>query len=128
MADSLCSQCNGLCCRYVALPLDTPTTKAEYDNIRWYLAHEGISVFVDKGDWYVNFAARCKFLNRDNRCDIYETRPKICRKYNETNCDYHSGDYGYDLHFTSIEELDEYLDKINMLPETAKGGKNTKKK
>ena len=28
-------------------------------------------------DWY----ARCPFLNNNNRCDIYENRPLICREY-----------------------------------------------
>ena len=28
-------------------------------------------------DWY----DRCPFLNGNNRCDIYEDRPMICREY-----------------------------------------------
>lgn len=109
MNEVLCEKCAGLCCRYLALPIETPTTAGDYDDIRWYLAHEGISVFVEDGDWYINIASRCKYLNKVNRCDIYEHRPSICRRYKEDNCDYHSGDYGYELHFTSTEELDEYI-------------------
>ena len=109
MPETLCQKCAGLCCRYLALPIETPTTKADFDDVRWYLAHEGISVFVEEGDWYINIASRCKYLDKDNRCDIYLERPRICRGYTEENCDYHSGDYGYDLHFTCLEELDEYL-------------------
>lgn len=111
MSECLCEQCAGLCCRYIALPLDTPETLKDFEDVRWYLAHEGISVFVEKGDWYINIATRCKFLNKDNLCEIYEHRPKICRGYKEDNCDFHSGDYGYEMHFTSIEELEEYLAK-----------------
>ena len=109
MSENLCEKCAGLCCRYIALPIETPTERQEFEDIRWYLAHEGISVFVEGDDWYINMATRCKYLNKDNMCEIYENRPKICRKYKDDNCDYHSGDYGYDLHFTSLEELDEYL-------------------
>ena len=109
MVENVCEKCAGLCCRYLALPIEKPTSKADYDDVRWYLAHEGISVFVEDGDWYINIANRCKFLNADNRCDIYEHRPRICRGYQEENCDFHGGDYGYDLYFTSIEELDEYM-------------------
>jgi len=105
----LCQKCAGLCCRYLALPIDTPEDKGDFDDVRWYLAHEGISIFVEDGDWYINIANRCKYLNKDNMCDIYETRPRICRGYEEETCDYNGGDYGYDLYFSSIEELDEYL-------------------
>lgn len=123
MAVSLCRKCAGLCCRYVALPIETPKTKADFDDVRWYLAHEGISIFVEDGDWYINIANRCKYLDQDNRCAIYEHRPRICRSYQDKNCDFHSGDYGYELHFTSIEELDEYLaDKFSP------GGKARKRK
>ena len=30
-----------------------------------------------RNDWY----ARCPFLNNDNKCDIYENRPLICRNF-----------------------------------------------
>ncbi len=109
MSDNLCSECPGLCCKYIALPIETPETKSDYDDVRWYLAHEGISVFVEKDQWYINMATRCKYLNRKNLCDIYEHRPRICRSYTDKSCDFHGGDYGYELYFSSTEELDEYL-------------------
>ena len=109
--ESLCSKCTGLCCRYVALPIETPKTRGDFDDVRWYLAHEGFSVFVDEGDWYVNIAARCRYLTVDNLCGTYENRPRICRGYKDGNCDYHGGDYGYDLYFSSTEDLAEYVDK-----------------
>ena len=109
MAEVLCEKCAGLCCRYIALPIEKPETKSDFEDVRWYLAHEGISVFVEDDEWYINIASRCKYLDRENRCDIYEHRPKICRGYKDGNCDFHSGDYGYELQFTSIEEMDEYL-------------------
>ena len=59
MSEVLCEKCVGLCCRYLALPIDTPKTKGDFDDVRWYLAHEGISVFVEEGDWYINIANRC---------------------------------------------------------------------
>ena len=119
MAEFICQKCAGLCCRYLALPIENPTTKNDYDDIRWYLAHEGISVFVEDGEWYINIASRCKYLTSENLCDIYETRPRICRGYKDGSCDYHSGDYGYELYFTSTEELDEYV---------ARNGSKKKKK
>jgi Fe-S-cluster containining protein len=113
MADSavspcLCSQCSGLCCRYFALPIDNPTCARDYDNIRWYLVHENVTVFVEKRQWYIGVANRCKHLQPDNRCGIYETRPKICREYSADNCDYHGGEYDFEMLFTSGEQLERY--------------------
>ena len=105
----MCESCAGLCCRYLALPIETPEDADDFDDVRWYLAHEGISVFVEDNEWYIQIATRCKYLQKDHRCAIYPRRPKICRSYTDESCDYHSGDYGYDLHFGSLEELDEYL-------------------
>ena len=48
MAESLCNKCSGLCCRYFALPIDNPTTAKDYDDIRWYLCHENVVIFIEK--------------------------------------------------------------------------------
>ncbi len=109
MPGILCEHCTGFCCRYIALPIETPSEASEFDDIRWYLLHEGISVFVEDGDWYLNVSTNCRHLQPDFRCGIYETRPKICRDYSTDNCDYHSGDYGWEHHFTCPEHLDDYL-------------------
>jgi Fe-S-cluster containining protein len=109
--DSLCDHCAALCCRYVALPIDNPTDVRDYDNIRWYLLHENIVVFVESRQWYVSFLTRCKQLRPDNRCGIYLTRPRICRGYDTDNCDYHGGEYGYELLFTSADQLLTWYEK-----------------
>ena len=72
----LCQKCAGLCCRYIALPIDEPEDFDEFEDVRWYLAHEGISVFVEDDQWYINMASRCRFLGKDNLCGIYEDRPR----------------------------------------------------
>src|SRR5688500_19525139 len=83
MGSSLCDKCSALCCRYFALPIDNPETAREYDNIRWYLLHENVVAFIEKKQWYVGVMTRCKHLLDDNRCGIYETRPRICRRSEE---------------------------------------------
>ena len=111
---SLCDKCSGLCCRYFALPIDNPTTAKDYDNIRWYLVHENVVVFIEKKQWYVGFMSRCKHLLDDNRCGIYEERPRICREYSTDNCDYHGGDYNFEKLFTSAQQLRDYAEeKLN---------------
>jgi len=108
MSTCLCDQCAALCCRYFALPVDNPDCKRDYDNIRWYLLHQNVVIFVESKQWYIGILNHCKQLQSDNRCGIYQTRPAICRSYTTDNCDYHAGDYGYDLLFTSAEALWEY--------------------
>lgn len=109
MGGILCEHCTALCCRYIALPIDAPETRKDFDDIRWYLLHEGVHVFVEDGDWYITMQTNCRHLQPDYRCGIYQTRPQICRDYTTENCDYHSGDYGWEQHFSAPDHLDEYL-------------------
>ena len=105
-----CNRCAGLCCRYFALPIETPETRADYDDIRWYLCHEGTSVFVEDGDWYLSVRNPCRHLSPEtHKCQIYERRPTICRKYKHADCDFVPGEYDYELHFTSDRDMEEYL-------------------
>jgi Fe-S-cluster containining protein len=105
-----CEKCTGLCCRYFALPIETPETRADYDDIRWYLCHKDITVFVEDGDWYLNVKNKCRHLSeKDYTCLIYDKRPRICRKYKHSDCDLVEGEYEYELHFTSEKDVDEYI-------------------
>jgi Fe-S-cluster containining protein len=120
MPSVLCEHCTAVCCRYIALPIDTPTARPDFDDIRWYLLHENVQVFVEDGDWYLYIATQCRHLQPDFRCGIYEHRPSICRKYTTDNCDYHSGDYGWEHHFTCPEHLDEYV-RLHFRSKSRKG-------
>lgn len=108
MAGCLCDQCAALCCRYFALPIENPRTRRQYDDVRWYLLHENVVIFIQKKQWYLGVMTRCKQLQADNRCGIYETRPNICRSYSTRNCDYHGDEYDHDELFTSGEQLMKY--------------------
>ena len=70
MGSVLCEHCTGVCCRYIALPIEEPTDRRDFDDIRWYVMHEGISVFAEEGDWYIQVAAKCHNLKPDNLCAI----------------------------------------------------------
>ena len=61
----LCDHCSAKCCRYFALPIDTPDTWEEYDFIRWYMIHGRVSVFVEDGTWYLVVHADCQHLGED---------------------------------------------------------------
>ncbi len=111
MGSILCEHCAAACCRYLALPLDKPACKRDYDDMRWYLMHESVTVFVEEGDWYIQFETRCKNLKADNQCGVYETRPEICREYEPNSCDYAGGSYGYDHLFTHPKQIEEHYYK-----------------
>lgn len=108
MGSILCEHCTAACCRYVALPLDKPARARDYDDIRWYLMHANISIFVEDGDWYVQFFTTCKNLGEENMCTIYETRPEMCREYEAGSCDYTGGGYDYDHLFTHPKQIEEF--------------------
>jgi len=107
---SLCNKCTGLCCRYFALSIETPEDRGDYDDIRWYLCHHDVSVFVEDGDWYINVKNKCNHLSeKDHRCQIYEKRPRLCGKYSTDDCDSTSDEYDYELHFTDDKQMEEYI-------------------
>ncbi len=127
----LCGKCAGLCCRYFALPIETPEDKGDYDDIRWYLCHKNITVFVEDGDWYLNINNKCKYLfEKDYKCEIYNKRPRICKGYKTADCDLTEGEYDYELHFTNDKQMAEYI-RIkfgNNVTEKRKAKRKRKKK
>lgn len=109
--ECLCDHCVAKCCRYFALPIDTPEEEKDYQYIRWYLLHDRASVFVDDGTWYLLVHTTCKHLQPDHRCGIYETRPQICREYSTDNCEYED-DWTYDQYFETPEQVEEYMEAV----------------
>lgn len=114
-----CSSCNASCCRYVAMEIDCPEDLDDFENMKWYVAHENISVFVEEDDiWNIEFLTPCKYL-KDNLCSIHEDfvdkphvkRPKICREFSVDQCPHHN-DYVEKYRFTSIEEIEKYVKEI----------------
>jgi Fe-S-cluster containining protein len=109
--ESLCSYCTAKCCKYFALPIDTPKTPQDFDYIRWYLLHEGATVFTEDDTWYLLVHTTCKHLLPDNRCGIYHTRPQICREYSTHNCEY-DDTWVYDRYFETPEQISEYVEAM----------------
>ncbi len=109
--DSLCTYCTAKCCRYFALPIDTPTTPRDFDFIRWFLLHERASVFTEDDTWYLLVHTVCKHLLPDNRCGIYDQRPQVCREYTTDNCEY-DDDWTYERYFETPEQVQEYAEAI----------------
>ncbi|HHQ45135.1 MAG TPA: YkgJ family cysteine cluster protein [Candidatus Altiarchaeales archaeon] len=103
----VCRGCS-LCCRHLTTQIDAPEDREGFENIRWFLLHKGVKVFIDdEGDWYLEFKTTCNALTEEGLCGIYETRPDICRRYETVDCEKH-GDYWEEL-FEKPEDLEAYL-------------------
>lgn len=82
-----CQGCVAHCCRYIAVEIDKPDTKWQYDQILWMLVHENVAVYVETdGEWFVEFKTKCGALGEANLCTIYEDRPRLCRDYSNETC------------------------------------------
>lgn len=108
-----CDLCRARCCTYFALQIDTPKTKADFENIKWYISHRDCFVFVDGGKWYLQINRPCVHLGPHLECTIYDRRPQICRDhgYNEDqepNCEYFhdSAKPLHDAEYHTIEEIE----------------------
>jgi len=108
---NLCEHCTAKCCRYFALPIDTPQSFEDFEYIRWYLLHEAATVFVEEENWYLLVHTICKHLQEDNRCGAYETRPHICREYTTDDCEYED-EWTYEQYFETPEQITEYCEVL----------------
>ena len=102
-----CTDC-AKCCTYVAAGIEPPDNVKDAGHMLWYLYHPGVSIYHDgQGDWSVVFESRCNHLRADKLCGIYETRPPICRDFDNTSCDVN--DPGEGLEFFKPEEFLSWL-------------------
>jgi Fe-S-cluster containining protein len=109
--ECLCDHCTGKCCRYFSLPIETPRTWDDYDAVRWYLAHGRTLVYVEESTWYLVVMTRCKYLTRDDRCQIYLSRPRTCREYTTAECEYDE-EWIFTKVFETPEQLWEYAEAV----------------
>jgi len=110
--ESLCDHCTAKCCKYFALPIETPADYRDWEFVRWYVLHEAASVFKEGEQWYLLVHTTCKHLQSDNRCGIYHTRPLICREYSTDNCEY-DDDWLYEQYLETAEQVAEYTEAIS---------------
>ena len=125
-----CKQC-GRCCGYFCVELDAPSSKSDIDDYAWILAHEGVAIHIESGDWHLMVRAKCKFLQGNSGCKIYNDRPRICRQHEPDACEYDSSsDHEYDDVDHVITDLDELykLGKILFPPKKRKVKKKVVKK
>lgn len=78
-----CGECS-LCCGYVSVETEEPTTIEDVDHLLWLLAHKNVQLFHDDG-LYVQFITPCR--HHDGNCSIYTHRPDICLEYEMKECE-----------------------------------------
>jgi Fe-S-cluster containining protein len=128
-----CRLCNARCCRYFCFPIDTPCTREDFDQVRWYLVHEHVQVHIDPaGDWWMFVENRCRWLEETNagpRCANYGRRPLICRGFSPRTCDFTMGPYATQRQFDTADELEAYACELLGEPKRVKTtGRKTGKK
>jgi len=107
-AGNPCEGCDH-CCRYMTIEIPKPRSKTDYDNIRWYILHRGVSVYVDwEGSWMVQFDTPCSWL-KDGRCTHYALRPEICRDYDPADCERYGTTAAEKFILRNEKDLERYL-------------------
>ena len=119
-------ECGARCCRYVTTAIQAPRVTVDWDEIRWWLAHDGVMVTKDEDGWMLHVQTRCRHLLPDNRCGIYETRMMACEEYDAANCEF-TGEVDYQVHLRTEEDLADHLERRGLKrgAEIAKQIRNT---
>ncbi len=108
-----CTDCSGLCCRYITVEIEPPQNWTDLDNLRWYIIHDKVSILVEEKNWMVKFDTPCQHLGADHRCTIYNSRPQACRDYTTDDCDYMTWKGGYPAayrEFTDFKRLKQFVE------------------
>ncbi len=95
---------------YITLQVQTPKKLVDFEEMLWHIAHQHVEYFVQKRHWFIMVHNPCRFNDAEGRCQIYHTRPTICRDHSTENCEFETG-CDFDLHITSYEEMLEYASK-----------------
>jgi Fe-S-cluster containining protein len=104
---TVCTEC-GKCCTYVSVGVNPPNSVRRVTDMLWYLYHHNVSLYRDGDDeWQVVFETRCKNLQDDLLCGVYEHRPVICRAFDNRTCEINDPEGG--LAITTPQELMDYL-------------------
>lgn len=111
-----CDGCD-LCCRHIALEIDEPETDKEFDQIRWFLLHKDVWVFIDNDNsWNLQVNTPCEKLGENGWCSYYEKRPTICREYSPGNCERNGEGNSFKVMWKNIEDFEKWVDEGKLIP------------
>ena len=102
-----CSECDGECCKRMAIAIDKPVTSVDYEDIKWYVFHKNVWVYIDfSDDWYVQFNSPCINLV-DGQCTIYDERPPLCKDFPISECEVNTPEMKFC--FKNIKDYEKWL-------------------
>ena len=103
----VCVDCPALCCLDLTIPTERPRTRDDIDDMTWELHYDRVHIAIRNRRWYIVIEARCRYLDDDNLCTVYDHRPEKCREHNPPDCER----FGcwYDTLISTPEELEAYL-------------------
>jgi len=124
-----CSGCPSICCKYVCVEIDKPEDKEDFHNIRWYLMHENVQLWIDhEGAWMLEFKTPCKNLDKEDFCRIHKgypknkgkspekyKEPKVCKDMSSKECEFCNLDPAHKHMFTDHKQFEKYIE--NNMPE-----------
>ena len=128
MTVSACDGCPALCCRDLNIGIAAPRTKDEIDDLLWQIQFVTVRIYIRNRRWYLLVEGDCMYLDKHNRCVIYDNRPEKCRKHLPPECERY-GDF-WDIMFNTPQELEAYLKKRKLAAKrraTARRKKKEKK-
>ncbi len=102
--------CGARCCRYITVSVPAPRSHADWDEFRWWLAHQGTMLTKDDDGWMLHVQTPCGNLGPGNLCRVYENRMTACSEYEFHTCEYHV-DVPFDLELKTEEDLAAHLEK-----------------
>lgn len=104
---AICANCGARCCRDLVIPIEKPKTPGEMEDLKWELQYDTVCIFIRSHRWYRLIEGRCMYLDRNNRCKIYQRRPRRCRELGPPECE-RFGRF-YEELFTTPQQLEAYL-------------------
>ena len=111
--ENKCSFCTGsICCTYITQHIETPRSKSDFEHLLWQISHENIRFYKDEDGWTLLVETRCKHLQLNGDCGIYDERPGICREHSNEYCEYDApSEDGFEVYFPDYDALLAYCKK-----------------
>ena len=108
---TICTQdCRARCCRYITVTVPAPRGRADWDEMRWWLAHEGTLVTHDEDGWLLHVPTPCGNLRPDNACGVYPHHMDACKEYDASICEF-TGPQEDVVEMKSELDLARYLER-----------------
>ncbi len=109
MSVDACEGCAALCCRDLNVWIAAPRTKEEKEDLLWQVQFDTVRIYIRNRRWYLLVKGDCMYLDKNNRCRIYDRRPEKCRKHLPPECERY-GDF-WDVMFNTPEELEAHFER-----------------